>query len=470
MPDAARAPEAASPKAASPDGAGAAARAPGTRPDARHAGSSASETHGAPAAASGVAAAGSSAVAAPARAPDTGSGAPDTGSGAPGRAMVRAEAARIRAAFEATGAEPFEAGILQPAGPLLDLYGEDIRARAYVTADPLLGERMLRPDFTVAVARAHLARGAAAARYAYAGEVFRRQEVPGRPSEYLQVGLEILDPADPPARDAEVFAAVLAACDGVPVEAVTGDMGLLMAAVRGLDASERRRAMLLRHVWRPARFRALLDRFGRASGREVPPEEAIADAGPEIGERGPREVAARLRALRRDGAEPPLPEAQIEALGALLALRGPAGAVLGRLRALGAELAALAPAADAFARRLDALAARGVDADALAFEASLGHATMEYYDGFVFQLRARERPAPAPGRPGPSRSPDPAHRVERSDPLGPSRHDRHAAAARPERPPIASGGRYDALVRALGGDIPAVGAILRPAELLAARA
>ncbi|MDC3265334.1 hypothetical protein OAU61_04555, partial [Planktomarina temperata] len=43
------------------------------------------------------------------------------------------------------------ADILQPADVLLDLYGEDIRARAYVTSDPLRGEQMLRPDFTVPV-------------------------------------------------------------------------------------------------------------------------------------------------------------------------------------------------------------------------------------------------------------------------------------------------------------------------------
>ena len=360
---------------------------------------------------------------------------PDAASGAQGaegapRALAREEALRIRASFEAAGAEVFETDILQPAGPLLDLYGEDIRARAYVTADPLRGERMLRPDFTVAVARAHRDRGAPA-RYAYAGEVFRRQEAPGRPTEYLQAGVELFDPAEPAARDAEVFALVVAAARGVAFEAVTGDMGLLTAAVGGLAASARRRAMLMRHVWRPERFRALLERFGRPSDRAVPEDEAIAAAGPEIGERTAAEVAARLDALRRDAAETPLPRAQIEALAALLALRGPAGAAVGRLRALSADLPALAPAADAFARRLDALAARGADPDGLAFEASLGRASMEYYDGFVFQLRA-------PGA--------------------------------PDAPPLASGGRYDALTRALGGGgMPAVGAILRPGALLAAR-
>lgn len=352
--------------------------------------------------------------------------APDPAPSAPDPAAVRAEAARILALFEASGAVPFETGVLQPAGPLLDLYGEDIRARAYVTADPLRGERMLRPDFTVALARAHAARGGGPARHCYAGEVFRRQEAPGRPTEYLQAGIEVFDADDPAPRDAEVLSLVLeAARTGVPV---TGDMGLLMAAVRGLDASGRRRAALLRHVWRPERFRALLARLGAPERRDLPD---AASPHPEIGERSAQEVAERLAALGADLAEPPLPAAQIAALGALIALRGTAGGVLGALRDLCEDLAGLGPALAVFERRLDALAARGIEPAGLAFEASLGRASMEYYDGFVFDLRAGDRP---------------------------------------DLPPLASGGRYDALVRALGGDVPAVGAILRPASLLSARA
>ena len=89
---------------------------------------------------------------------------------------------RLRARFEAAGAMPVEADVLQPAATLLDLYGEDIRARAYVTADPLRGEQMLRPDFTVPVVQMHMANGAEPARYTYAGEVFRKQEDDPRPA------------------------------------------------------------------------------------------------------------------------------------------------------------------------------------------------------------------------------------------------------------------------------------------------
>mgnify|MGYP000353704886 CR=1 FL=1 len=67
------------------------------------------------------------------------------------RAAIRFEAKRLEQAFIASGALLIEADSLLPAETLLDLYGEDIRARAYVTNDPVMGERMMRPDFTVPI-------------------------------------------------------------------------------------------------------------------------------------------------------------------------------------------------------------------------------------------------------------------------------------------------------------------------------
>ena len=84
----------------------------------------------------------------------------------------------------------------------------------------------------------------------------------------------------------------------------------------------------------------------------------------------------------------------------------------------------------AFATRLAALKARGIDTGALPFEASLGRTTMEYYDGFTFAF------------------------------VGPA-----------DLPPVASGGRYDALTAVLGQgrSIPAVGGIIRPNLVAALR-
>src|SRR5690606_11191519 len=176
------------------------------------------------------------------------------------KAGARTEAERLMAAFRAAGALPVEADILQPAEVLLDLYGEDIRARAYVTGDPLRGEMMLRPAFTVPVVQMHMEGGAEPARYCYAGEVFRKQEhLTARKSEYVQVGYEVFDRADPGAADAEVFALFAGLLSDLRLRAVTGDIAILTAAVRGLNTLESRKAALLRHVWRPRRFTQLLD-------------------------------------------------------------------------------------------------------------------------------------------------------------------------------------------------------------------
>ncbi|MFD0857574.1 ATP phosphoribosyltransferase regulatory subunit [Roseovarius aquimarinus] len=350
----------------------------------------------------------------------------------PGRAAIRAEAARLRAVFEAAGAEVVETAILQPADVLLDLYGEDIRARAYVTSDPLKGEQMLRPDFTVPVVQMHMESAAEPARYTYAGEVFRRQEDdPRRANEYFQVGYEVMGAAAPPEADAEVFALIHGILAPLGLAPATGDIGILMAAIDGLGTTEARKAALRRHVWRPRRFRALIERFsGRAP---VPASRAallaaadpMADAHPLIGLRGEAEISARIAALRADAEAAPISEGEVELLSALLAVRETCPNALARLRDIAVDMPALRGAVDAVSARMDALDARGIDVGTLPFEASYGRAQMEYYDGFVFGFTSE---------------------------------------AHPDLPPVASGGRYDALTRRLGAgrEIPAVGGVIRP--------
>ena len=124
----------------------------------------------------------------------------------PSDTNIRTAAERLQAAFIAQGAQPVSLDILQPAGALLDLYGEDIRARAYVTSDPVLGEQMLRPDFTVPIVQMHLSHGREPARYTYLDKVFRSQDAGSdRPREYLQLGYELFERDDRVAADAEVF-------------------------------------------------------------------------------------------------------------------------------------------------------------------------------------------------------------------------------------------------------------------------
>ncbi|QFT80070.1 ATP phosphoribosyltransferase regulatory subunit [Roseovarius sp. THAF27] len=353
------------------------------------------------------------------------------------RAAVKAEAARLRDMFEAAGAVPVETSVLQPADTLLDLYGEDIRARAYVTSDALRGEQMLRPDFTVPVVQMHMAHGAEPACYTYAGEVFRRQEDDrDRANEYLQVGFEMFDRRAPEEADARVFAVIHEAVKDLPLQAVIGDIGILMAAVDGLETTERRKVALRRHIWRPRRFRALIERF---SGRAPVPQsraallkakDPMASDAPMIGLRGPDEIAARIKALREDAGTAPLAAREVELLDAVLAVRETADNALEQLRDIAVDMPAIAGAVEVLAKRLEALERAGLAPDSLEFEASYGRTQMEYYDGFVFGFSVPKRP---------------------------------------DLPPVATGGRYDALTRRLGGghEIPAVGGVIRPDQVLA---
>lgn len=340
---------------------------------------------------------------------------------APDKLAIQALADRVLARFLKAGAARVEAAVLQPADVLLDLYGEDIRGRAFTTSDPLRGEQMLRPDFTVPVVQRHMIESAEPARYAYAGDVFRRQEEnTGRPSEYMQVGYEVFDRGDAALIEAEVLA-LFTDIVGPGATVLMGDLGIVIAALDTLPLSPPRRAALRRHIWRPARFRALLDRFAHPIARP-----AVPVSGPQIGLRTQAEVSARLAALEADADEAPLDGDAVRWLESLMDVQGAPDAVLDQLTAMQAPTAAIG----GLASRLAAFEARNIDLSRAKFSVTYGRTAMEYYDGFVFGLTL------------------------------------------PDVGLVATGGRYDALTAALGQgrSVPAVGGVIRPGELVKAAA
>ncbi len=330
-------------------------------------------------------------------------------------------AAGLVAQFEKAGAVRIEPGYLQSAELLLDLYGEDIRARAFTTMDPVHGEQMLRPDFTVPVVRTHMEERREPARYTYAGPVWRKQAYgSNRAREYWQVGFEIFDGADPLAADAEVFD-LISKSVGDAARPMTGDLGLVFAAIEALATTEARKAALRRHVWRPKRFDRLLDRFSGAAPfdcdvRELP--DAVADG--HIGMRRVSEVEARLEALREERATPDLSREEVSFLRTILGLSGHVEACIAGAEAIARDFPDIGPAIARIKARCAAFEAKGIDCSQLAFDASFGRHLMEYYDGFVFAFGD-----------------------------------------------VASGGRYDALTQVLGDGqpAPAVGGVIRPALL-----
>ena len=341
------------------------------------------------------------------------------------------EAKRLAVVFEATGAEVVELDFLQISNVLLDLYGEDIRGRAFTTNDPVYGEMMLRPDFTIPIVEQHMANSVSPARYTYCGKVFRRQEeFPDRPREFLQVGYEIFDGANPEKADAEVFSLVNEALSGIPVRIATGDIGILMAAVQSLSTTEARKKALLRHIWRPHRFRTLLNQFSGLFSKPRPNQgfedyNNLLDKFQTIGSRNVQEIKERLEQIKLETETDPIDPEEVKILDELMSLRDRCTVVLSHLEKLSKKMPGIELTVDNFSKRLTSLEKNGTNVDLLDFEGSYGRTSMEYYDGFVFGFYSETRTDLAP---------------------------------------VATGGRYDALTERMsrGKRIPAVGAVLRP--------
>ena len=126
----------------------------------------------------------------------------DPASQAPRSAGERALAHFLNAGFERT-----EPPILHPAAIFLDMSGEEVRRRLFLTADAAGEELCLRPEYTIPVCRAYLASDKAGrvAEYSYLGPVFRAQG--GQGGERTQTGLESFGRGDAEAADAEIFRA-----------------------------------------------------------------------------------------------------------------------------------------------------------------------------------------------------------------------------------------------------------------------
>src|ERR1700681_1801094 len=120
------------------------------------------------------------------------------------RTAPDAPAEALLASFERAGYTRLAPAILQPAEPFLDLSGEDIRKRMYLTTAPGGGEFCLRPDLTIPVSRDYLASPLAGklAAYCYLGPVFRHRS--DSAAEFLQAGIESFGRPDQEAGAAEM--------------------------------------------------------------------------------------------------------------------------------------------------------------------------------------------------------------------------------------------------------------------------
>jgi ATP phosphoribosyltransferase regulatory subunit len=355
----------------------------------------------------------------------------------------RAEA--LVASYERAGYARVVPAILQPAEPFLDLSGEDIRKRMYLTTAPGGGEFCLRPDLTIPVSRDYLASELAGrpAGFCYLGPVFRHRD--DGPAEFLQAGIESFGRPDQAAADAEMLALALEATAhyGLPTPAIqVGDVALFASLIAGLDLPAAWKRRLVKDFNRKANLAQDLERLVLGGANERPEYQgvlaALAGSDPKaahalvtdllsiagitaVGGRSVGEIADRFLEQSALGASAKLPRDVRGLIERFLAIGGDPDEAAADLRALATEgnmTAALNPALDLFESRTGFLAAQGIDLKRVRFSTGFGRG-FDYYTGFVFELTDSARTGD----------------------------------------PLVAGGRYDGLLTRLGvrAPIPAIG-------------
>ena len=355
---------------------------------------------------------------------------------------------RLTELFNEAGYESVEPPLLHDADLFLDLAGEDLRRRLYLTSSAEGVGLCLRPDYTIPVALHHLTTGdpSRAAAYSYCGPVFRQR--PGETGEFHQAGVESIGRTDTMDADADTLALALrsvAMFDITKPSIRIGDSCLFVALLESLSLPEVWRRRLARVFGDTNRVKALLDEL---SGRIVRPrpvyagllaaledadaedartavDDLLHDSGiPRVGGRSAAEIAHRFleQASLSSGSESDRHAADI--LARFLAITGtPDEAALNLGELAVAEAPGMVLAVEQFAQRTAGLVRHGIDTDRVIFAADFGR-RLDYYTGFVFELG----------------DPDRAHGK-----------------------PIAGGGRYDRLLSLIssrdgaGADVPAVG-------------
>jgi ATP phosphoribosyltransferase regulatory subunit len=352
--------------------------------------------------------------------------------------------ARVAAVLTAAHFLPIEPEILQPASVFLDLSGEDIRGRLYLTSDASGTELCLRPEYTIPVCRAYLASSKVGqvAAYCYNGPVFRYR--PGATGEFRQAGIESFGRTDREAADAEILAVALEAVEaaGSPQLAVTvGDAGLFARLLDVIDVSPLWRRRLKRGF---AAGKTLASVVAEDAPTVQSDHSGVLTALEKVDHKGARALVQDLLSIagissvggRTSGeiAERFLEQASIKSgsgfaphqrdiIEQFLSVEGDPDQCSAALRRL-TESAGLdlRDALDACDTRTNFLAARGIDVSKLRFATAFGR-NLDYYTGFVFEGRDPNRPAAGV---------------------------------------IVGGGRYDQLLCSLGAttEVPAVGAAI----------
>ncbi|MGH6761911.1 MAG: ATP phosphoribosyltransferase regulatory subunit [Phyllobacterium sp.] len=346
----------------------------------------------------------------------------------------------LAALLESRDAALVDIPVIQPADPFLDMAGEDLRRRIFLTENENGDSLCLRPEFTIPVCRNHIALNAATPkRYAYLGEVFRQRREGG--NEFYQAGIEDLGERNIARADArsvaDALAAVRAVAPSASLEILLGDQTIFEAVLAALGLPRGWQTKLARAFGNAELLTSLLadlsshhysntlpealaeliatgDEAGLAACLETEMREAGISPG---ASRTPAEIAHSL-VEKAKLASVQLGSEAFAALETFLAIKVPFVEATRRLGDFAAENGLdIEKALAGFEARVAALASAGIDPDIITYDAAFGR-PLDYYTGLVYEIH-----------------------VVSSKALG----------------PVVGGGRYDRLLTLLGAARPIAG-------------
>lgn len=321
-------------------------------------------------------------------------------------------AADLASYFATTSSEAVDIPILQPADPFLDMAGEDLRSRIFLTENENGDSLCLRPEFTIPVCRNHIALNAATPkRYSYIGEVFRQRREGG--TSFHQAGIEDLGGDNEPASDArslsDALNAVHQAAPNASLQVLLGDQSVFEAVLAslGLPRGWQKKlarafgsAELLEQALQdlasprlgnviPERLRQIVDEQGEdALVTALAQEMQVAGISPAAG-RSPSEIARRLMEKQQLAAVQ-LADRVLTALKTFLSIRVPLEQATIQLTEFAEQNGLdLGAALQSFGRRVEEMRKAGIDLGIITYDAGFGR-PLDYYTGLVYEITSRD--------------------------------------------------------------------------------
>lgn len=320
-------------------------------------------------------------------------------------------AARVTAVFSQMGLEPVNVPILQPADPFLDIVGEDLRRRIFMTENENGDSLCLRPEFTIPVCLNHIAENHdTPRRYAYIGEVFRQRRV--GTGSFVQAGIEDLgetNEAEADARSLHDAFTLVGDVSSLTIDKILiGDQALFAAVLNALGLPHGWQKKLMRCFGNDQLLQALLADFAKPrEPLELPAhiaqkianhdkdglqdlleaEMISANISPAFS-RSPKEIAQRL-IEKAELAEVQLDPKSMAALQEFLKFDVALDKAVDILNGFAkTNHLQLDDVIARFSARSKAIVKAGFDLDKLHYDAAFGR-PLDYYTSLVYEIRSQ---------------------------------------------------------------------------------